>query len=250
MSCEIRWLLKRTWEPAMLDVSGIDVWYGKNHVLRDVSFTVGEGEVVALVGSNAAGKTTTMRSLMGLKELRSGAIRLAGADLSEADTVRRVRSGLVLVPEGRQVFPKFSVADNLAMGAYHRSDRNDIGDELESVFELFPRLRERRAQKAGSMSGGEQQMLALARGLLAKPRFLLLDEPVLGLAPLIIVEIENIVRKLVARGIGVLLAEQNAAMALRLASRAYVLESGRISASGSSQELQQNETVRRMYLGA
>jgi len=233
----------------MLEVSGIDVWYGKNHVLRDVSFTVGEGEVVALVGSNAAGKTTTMRSLMGLKELRSGAIRLAGADLSEADTVRRVRSGLVLVPEGRQVFPKFSVADNLAMGAYHRADRNGIGDELESVFELFPRLRERRAQKAGSMSGGEQQMLALARGLLAKPRFLLLDEPVLGLAPLIIVEIENIVRKLVARGIGVLLAEQNAAMALRLASRAYVLESGRISASGSSQELQQNETVRRMYLG-
>ena len=230
-------------------MSGIDVWYGKNHVLRDVSFTVGEGEVVALVGSNAAGKTTTMRSLMGLKELRSGAIRLAGADLSEADTVRRVRSGLVLVPEGRQVFPKFSVADNLAMGAYHRADRNGIGDELESVFELFPRLRERRAQKAGSMSGGEQQMLALARGLLAKPRFLLLDEPVLGLAPLIIVEIENIVRKLVARGIGVLLAEQNAAMALRLASRAYVLESGRISASGSSQELQQNETVRRMYLG-
>lgn len=233
----------------MLDVSGIDVWYGKNHVLRDVSFKVGEGEVVALVGSNAAGKTTTMRSLMGLKELRSGTVRLAGADLSQADTVRRVRSGLVLVPEGRQVFPKFSVADNLAMGAYHRAERDNIRDEVESVFELFPRLRERRAQKAGSMSGGEQQMLALARGLLAKPRFLLLDEPVLGLAPLIIVEIENIVRKLAARGIGVLLAEQNAAMALRLASRAYVLESGRISASGSSQELQQNETVRRMYLG-
>lgn len=233
----------------MLDVSGIDVWYGKNHVLRDVSFKVGEGEVVALVGSNAAGKTTTMRSLMGLKELRSGTVRLAGADLSQADTVRRVRSGLVLVPEGRQVFPKFSVADNLAMGAYHRAERDNIRDEVESVFELFPRLRERRAQKAGSMSGGEQQMLALARGLLAKPRFLLLDEPVLGLAPLIIVEIEHIVRKLAARGIGVLLAEQNAAMALRLASRAYVLESGRISASGSSEELQQNETVRRMYLG-
>lgn len=233
----------------MLDVSGIDVWYGKNQVLRDVSFKVGEGEVVALVGSNAAGKTTTMRSLMGLKELRSGTVRLAGVDLSQADTVRRVRSGLVLVPEGRQVFPKFSVADNLSMGAYHRAERDNIRDEVESVFELFPRLRERRAQKAGSMSGGEQQMLALARGLLAKPRFLLLDEPVLGLAPLIIVEIEHIVRKLAARGIGVLLAEQNAAMALRLASRAYVLESGRISASGSSQELQQNETVRRMYLG-
>jgi branched-chain amino acid transport system ATP-binding protein len=233
----------------MLDVSGIEVWYGKNHVLRDVSFKVSEGEVVALVGSNAAGKTTTMRSLMGLKELRSGTVRLAGTDLSRADTVRRVRSGLVLVPEGRQVFPKFSVADNLAMGAYHRAERNDIREEVESVFELFPRLRERRAQKAGSMSGGEQQMLALARGLLGKPRFLLLDEPVLGLAPLIIVEIEHIVRKLAERGIGVLLAEQNAAMALRLASRAYVLESGRISASGSSQELQQNETVRRMYLG-
>jgi len=233
----------------MLDVSSVNVWYGKNHVLRDVSFKVGEGEVVALVGSNAAGKTTTMRSLMGLKDLRSGTVRLAGADLTKADTVRRVRSGLVLVPEGRQVFPKFSVMDNLAMGAYHRADRNCISDEIESAFELFPRLCERRTQHAGSMSGGEQQMLALARGLLAKPKFLLLDEPVLGLAPLIIVEIEHIIRKLAACGIGVLLAEQNAAMALRLASRAYVLESGRISASGSSRQLQQNDTVRRLYLG-
>jgi len=233
----------------MLEVSGVDVWYGKNHVLRDVSLKVGQGEVVALIGSNAAGKTTTMRSLMGLKEMRSGSVRLGGADLTGADTIRRVKSGLVLVPEGRQVFPKFSVSDNLAMGAYHREDRNDVRGEVEDVFELFPRLRERRTQKAGSMSGGEQQMLALARGLLSRPRCLLLDEPVLGLAPLIIQEIEEIVRKLSARGISVLLAEQNAAMALRLATRAYVLESGRISAAGSTQELKQNETVRRLYLG-
>ena len=234
----------------MLEVSGFNVWYGKNHVLRDVSFTVGEGEVVALVGSNAAGKTTTMRSLMGLKELRSGSVRLQGRDLSQADTIGRVKSGLVLVPEGRQVFPKFTVTDNLAMGAYHRKDRNALQGELEDVFDLFPRLRERRHQKAGSMSGGEQQMLALARGMLSRPRCLLLDEPVLGLAPLVISEIENTVRKLAARGISVLLAEQNAAMALRLANRAYVLESGRISAEGSSDELQQNESVRRLYLGA
>lgn len=233
----------------MLEVAGVDVWYGKNHVLRDLSFSVKEGEVVALVGSNAAGKTTTMRSLMGLKEMRAGTVRLAGADLSGADTIRRVRSGLVLVPEGRQVFPKFSVADNLSMGAYHRSDRNDVRDEVEEVFELFPRLRERRTQKAGSMSGGEQQMLALARGLLSRPRCLLLDEPVLGLAPLIIREIESIIRKLAERGISVLLAEQNAAMALRLATRAYVLESGRISASGTTLQLQENESVRRLYLG-
>jgi branched-chain amino acid transport system ATP-binding protein len=234
----------------MLEVSGIDAWYGKNHVLRDVSIRVGEGEVVALVGPNAAGKTTTMRSLMGLKEIRSGSVKLAGVDLTSADTIGRVKSGLVLVPEGRQVFPRFSVSDNLAMGAYHRGDRDRVQDEVEGVFELFPRLRERRTQKAGSMSGGEQQMLALARGLLSQPRCLLLDEPVLGLAPLIIGEIESTIRKLAERGIGVLLAEQNAAMALRLSTRAYVLESGRISASGSSQELQQNESARRLYFSA
>lgn len=233
----------------MLEVSGVDVWYGKNHVLRGVSLSVGEGEVVALVGSNAAGKTTTLRSLIGLKEVLAGTVHLGGVDLTRADTIRRVKSGLVLVPEGRQVFPRFSVADNLAMGAYHRDDRDDVRDEIEGVYELFPRLRERRHQRAGSMSGGEQQMLALARGLLSRPRCLLLDEPVLGLAPLIIHEIEATIRKLAQRGISVLLAEQNAAMALRLATRAYVLESGRIAAAGSSDQLQQDESVRRLYLG-
>lgn len=234
----------------MLEVDAINTWYGKNHVLRDVSLRVAQGEVVALVGSNAAGKTTTMRSLMGLKDVRSGSVRFNGADISGLDTIRRVKSGLVLVPEGRQVFPKFTVAENLAMGAYSRDDRDRIDDDVNDVYELFPRLRERRHQKAGSMSGGEQQMLALGRGLLAKPKCLLLDEPVLGLAPLVIEEIESTVRKLAARGIGVLLAEQNAAMALRLASRAYVLESGAVSAAGSSKELQQNEKVRRLYLGS
>jgi branched-chain amino acid transport system ATP-binding protein len=233
----------------MLEANSLEVWYGKNHVLRDVSFRVGEGEVVALIGSNAAGKTTTMRSLMGLKDMRGGVVRLAGEDLTHADTIGRVRRGLVLVPEGRQVFPKFSVADNLSMGAYHRADRDRIAGEVEEVYGLFSRLRERRHQKAGSMSGGEQQMLALARGLLARPRCLLLDEPVLGLAPLIIHEIETIIRKLAQRGMSILLAEQNAAMALRLATRAYVLESGRICASGSSNQLQETESVRRLYLG-
>jgi len=207
------------------------------------------GEVVALIGANAAGKTTTLRIALGLKELTSGAVRFDGADLARAATPERVRRGLVLVPEGRQVFVKFTVAENLLMGGYHRGDRNRMQEDLNSMFDLFPRLAERRKQRAGSMSGGEQQMLAIARGLMARPRCLVLDEPTLGLAPIIVQEIAATVRRLADTGMTVLLAEQNAAMALGCAGRAYVLDSGKVVLEGAANELERNQTVRKLYLG-
>ena len=234
----------------MLELERINVRYGKNHVLKEVSLKVGEGEVVSLIGSNAAGKTTTLRTALGLKEAASGSLRFAGEDITRLATHQRVGRGLVLVPEGRQVFIKFTVVENLLMGAYHRPDRDAAGKELEYVFGLFPRLRERSAQKAGSMSGGEQQMLAIARGLMAKPKCLLLDEPTLGLAPIIVEEIAATVRKLAAGGMTILLAEQNVAMALGCAARAYVLESGNISLEGQSDQLRQTDAIKSLYLGS
>jgi branched-chain amino acid transport system ATP-binding protein len=233
----------------MLELDRINVHYGKNHVLRDVSIRVGEGEVVSLIGSNAAGKTTTLRAVLGLKDSTSGTLRLAGEDITKLPTHARVHRGLVLVPEGRQVFVKFTVYENLLMGAYHRTDRDRAQKEIDLAFDMFPRLRERRAQKAGSMSGGEQQMLAIARGLMAKPKCLLLDEPTLGLAPIIVEEIAATVRRLAASGMTVLLAEQNAAMALACAGRAYVLESGNISLEGGAEELKQTDAIKSLYLG-
>jgi len=233
----------------MLELSDIDVHYGKNQVLKRVGLRVNDGEVVALVGANAAGKTTTLRTIMGLKRSTSGAIVFDSQTINDATTAARVHHGIVLVPEGRQIFPKFSVAENLLMGAYHRGDRNRVDGDIDALFELFPRLRERRGQKAGSMSGGEQQMLAIARGLIAKPRCLLLDEPTLGLAPLIVQEIARIVRMLAGKGMAILLAEQNAAMALGVADRAYVLETGRVSLEGTGADLTRDEAVRRNYLG-
>jgi branched-chain amino acid transport system ATP-binding protein len=233
----------------MIEFERVNVHYGKNHVLKDVSVKVGEGEVVSLIGSNAAGKTTTLRAALGLKETTSGSLRFDGDDVTRLSTHERVRRGLVLVPEGRQVFIKFTVFENLLMGAYHRADRNDTDKELEYVFSLFPRLRERRAQKAGSMSGGEQQMLAIARGLMAKPKCLLLDEPTLGLAPIVVEEIAATVRRLAETGMTVLLAEQNAAMALSCAQRAYVLKSGNISLEGQADELRESDAIKELYLG-
>jgi branched-chain amino acid transport system ATP-binding protein len=233
----------------MIELDRINVHYGKNHVLKDVSIRVGEGEVVSLIGSNAAGKTTTLRAALGLKDSTSGTLRLAGEDITRLPTHARVHRGLVLVPEGRQVFVKFTVYENLLMGAYHRTDRDRAQKEIDLVFDMFPRLRERRAQKAGSMSGGEQQMLAIARGLMAKPTCLLLDEPTLGLAPIIVEEIAATVRRLAASGMTILLAEQNAAMALACAGRAYVLESGNISLEGGAEELKQTDAIKSLYLG-
>ena len=233
----------------MLSLDRVNVRYGKNHVLKDVSMRIGEGEVVSLIGSNAAGKTTTLRTVLGLKETVSGSLRFAGEDITRLATHERVDRGLVLVPEGRQVFTKFTVTENLLMGAYHRADRDAAGKELEPMFTLFPRLGERRAQKAGSMSGGEQQMLAIARGLMAKPRCLLLDEPTLGLAPIIVEEIAATIARLAAGGMTILLAEQNVAIALDCATRAYVLESGNLSLEGRSDELRQTDAIKSLYLG-
>lgn len=233
----------------MLELSGINVHYGKIHVLRDVGFRIEQSEIAALIGPNAAGKTTTLRTLIGLKACTNGAILFENRPIHGLSTPDRVRLGIVLVPEGRQVFPKFPVLENLRMGAFHRPDRDRIQADFEAVFELFPKLAERRNQKAGLMSGGEQQMLAIARGLMAKPRFLLLDEPTLGLAPIIVEEIEAAIRRLAARGITILIAEQNAAMAMRVAHRIYVLKSGSISLEGSPEALAQSPEIQRLYLG-
>jgi branched-chain amino acid transport system ATP-binding protein len=233
----------------MIEFDGIDIHYGKNHVLKRLSMKVDEGEVVSLIGANAAGKTTALRAAMGLKQSSAGTLRFAGADITRLSTHERVSRGLVLVPEGRQVFTKFTLTENLLMGAYHRADRNAVGKELEYVFGLFPQLQERRAQKAGSMSGGEQQMLAIARGLMAKPKCLLLDEPTLGLAPIIVEEIIATLRRLASEGMTILLAEQNAAMALACCSRAYLLESGKISLEGDADALRHSEAIQRLYLG-
>ena len=234
----------------MLELDRISVQYGKRPVLREVSLSIGAGEVVTLVGANAAGKTTTLRTVMGLKDPTSGAIRFDGKDVTRLSTVERVRLGLALSPEGRQVFPKFTVAENLMMGGYHRSDRNRLDGDIAGVYEMFPRLAERRGQKAGSMSGGEQQMLAIGRALISRPRCLLLDEPTLGLAPIIVDEIDRIIRELAKGGMTILLVEQNAAMALAVADRAYVLESGSISLEGKAAVLKETAEVRRLYLGA
>jgi branched-chain amino acid transport system ATP-binding protein len=233
----------------MLAFDRVNAQYAKNRVLRDLSINVAAGEVVALIGPNAAGKTTTLRTLMGLKQTTSGSIHFAGKDVTRLATHERVRLGMVLAPEGRQVFVKFTVMENLRMGAYHRPDRNHIDQDLDRVFAMFPRLAERRDQKAGSMSGGEQQMLAIARGLMAKPAFLLLDEPSLGLAPIIVGEITRVVRELADTGMTILLAEQNAAMALACASRAYVLESGSVSLEGNADELRESDAIKDLYLG-
>jgi branched-chain amino acid transport system ATP-binding protein len=234
----------------MLELKTISVQFGKRPVLRDVSLTVGVGEVVSLVGANAAGKTTTLRTIMGLKETTGGTILFDGQDVTRQSTVERVRGGLALSPEGRQIFPKFTVEENLLMGGYHRADRNHLEGDIAVVCKMFPRLEERLAQKAGSMSGGEQQMLAIGRALISRPRCLLLDEPTLGLAPIVVAEIGTIVRRLAEDGMSILLAEQNAAMALGVADRAYVIESGRISLQGEAAALKETAAVKRLYLGA
>jgi branched-chain amino acid transport system ATP-binding protein len=233
----------------MLELEGINVHYGKMHVLHDMTLRVATGEVAALIGPNAAGKTTTLRMLVGLKECSSGTIQFANESIQRLSTPDRIRLGMALVPEGRQVFTKFSVFDNLQLGAFHRADRDHLDADLESVFALFPKLAERRHQKAGLMSGGEQQMLAIARGLMAKPRLLLLDEPTLGLAPIIVEEIELAISRLAGEGMTILVAEQNAAMAMRVAHRVYVLTSGRISLEGAPAELARSPEIARLYLG-
>jgi branched-chain amino acid transport system ATP-binding protein len=233
----------------MLELSGIDVHYAKNQVLKRVALIVADREIVALIGANAAGKTTTLRTIMGLKAPSAGTISFDGAMLNGTTTSERVDRGLALIPEGRQVFPKFSVTENLLMGAYHRHDRNRLDRDLGMLFDMFPRLSERRRQAAGSMSGGEQQMLAIGRALMARPRLLLLDEPSLGLAPLIVKQIFDVIREInTEQKVTVFLVEQNAFHALKLAHRGYVMQTGRIIMSGTGRELLANKDVRAAYL--
>jgi branched-chain amino acid transport system ATP-binding protein len=233
----------------MLHVEGLRVRYGQVTALWDVGFDVESGEVVALVGANGAGKTTTLKALSGQLKPESGTIRLDGDPLENRSTMEIVERGVIHVPEGRKLFPEMTVRDNLLLGGFHRAARPHQTERLEKVFAIFPRLRERRGQIAGTLSGGEQQMVAIGRGLMAGPRILMLDEPSLGLAPLLVDEMFRVIEEINRQGVTVLLVEQNTEHALRIAQRAFVLESGRVVLSGTGAELLENEGVREAYLG-
>jgi branched-chain amino acid transport system ATP-binding protein len=235
----------------LLQLDHLSVHYGGIQALQDVSLSVAPGEIVTLIGANGAGKTSCLRAISGLIPLGGGSIQWAGQDLKKMDAARRVHLGLAHAPEGRMVLAQQSVEDNLKLGAFvHRRDKAGAERSLEDVYQLFPRLRERRHQSAGTLSGGEQQMLAIGRALMARPKLLLLDEPSLGLAPLVVAEIFDRMRGLNEKGMALLLVEQNAQLALRLAQRAYVLESGRIVLEGKAQDLLRDSRVRTAYLGA
>ena len=234
---------------AMLEVENIHSYYGNIHALKGVSLTVDQGEIVSLIGGNGAGKTTTLRSITGIMKPREGAVRLEGEDLAPYKAHEIVYKGIAMVPEGRRIFARLTVAENLDMGAYSRSSKQEIASDLERVYNLFPRLRERRAQIAGTLSGGEQQMLATGRALMARPRILLMDEPSMGLAPVLVELIFDTIKRINEEGTTVLLVEQNALMALSIADRGYVLQTGEIILHDVAEKLQKNEMIQKAYLG-
>ncbi|MBN8594735.1 MAG: ABC transporter ATP-binding protein [Anaerolineae bacterium] len=233
----------------MLKVDSIHAYYGNIHALHGISLHIDEGEIVTLIGSNGAGKTTIIRSISGIMHPREGSILLDGEPIHQVPAHALVSKGISQSPEGRRIFPRLTVLDNLEMGAFHRNDRPGIKADIEMVYGLFPRLKERTKQYAGTLSGGEQQMLAMGRALMARPRLLLLDEPSMGLAPVLVENIFEIIQRINKQGMTVLLVEQNALMALEVANRGYVLQSGRIVLADSAQNLIQNEMVRKVYLG-
>lgn len=233
----------------MLKIDNIDVYYGAIHALKGISLEVNEGEIVTLIGANGAGKSTTLRTISGLLKPKAGSITFLGQNIVGVRAHEIVKKGISQVPEGRRVFAEMTVMENLDLGAFVRKDKAGIQQDLKHVFELFPRLEERKNQSAGTLSGGEQQMLAMGRALMSRPKLLLLDEPSMGLAPLLIKEIFNIIVDINKSGTTVLLVEQNANMALSIANRAYVLETGRITLSGKAQDLAASEDVRKAYLG-
>jgi branched-chain amino acid transport system ATP-binding protein len=233
----------------VLTINDIHTYYGAIHALKGVSLRVGATEIVTLIGANGAGKSTTLRSINGLNHPRQGTITFRGDDITNASPHSIVKNGIAQSPEGRRLFPRMSVTENLEMGAFQRTDKENFREDMDRVFELFPRLYERRAQKAGTMSGGEQQMCAIGRALMARPKLLLLDEPSMGLAPIFVEKIFEIVIEINQQGTPVLLVEQNALMALDIASRGYVLETGRVALEGPAKELRVNEQVRKTYLG-
>ena len=234
---------------AMLEVKNLHVHYGVIEAIKGISFEVNQGEVIALIGANGAGKTTTLHTITGLIKPTSGSILFEGKDITKIPGHKIVPMGMAHVPEGRRVFAQLSVYDNLMMGAYTRKDKDEIRDNLQMVYERFPRLMERQNQLAGTLSGGEQQMLAMGRALMSQPGIILMDEPSMGLSPIFVNEIFDIIQKVSQSGTTVLLVEQNAKKALSIADRAYVLETGKISLSGDAKELANNEAVRKAYLG-
>jgi branched-chain amino acid transport system ATP-binding protein len=233
----------------VLEVQDIHAFYGRIQALRGVSLDVGPGEIVTLIGSNGAGKSTTLRAINGLVHPREGSIVFQGEDISNKPPHEIVVLGISQSPEGRRIFGRMSVSENLELGAYQRKDKDGIAEDTERVFGLFPRLEERRNQKAGTLSGGEQQMLAMGRALMARPKLLLLDEPSMGLAPIFVERIFEIIVEINKQGTPVLLVEQNALMALEIANRGYVLETGTIALAGDAKDLRENEQVRKTYLG-
>jgi branched-chain amino acid transport system ATP-binding protein len=233
----------------ILQLADIHTYYGSIHALKGISLEVHEGEIVTLLGANGAGKSTTLRSINGLNHPRQGHISFQGRDITSVPAHEIVKRGIAQSPEGRRLFPRMTVTENLEMGAFQRKDRGEIKGDMDRVFELFPRLQERRTQKAGTMSGGEQQMCAIGRALMARPKLLLLDEPSLGLAPIFVERIFDIIKQINEQGTSILLVEQNALMALDAADRGYVLETGRIVLADNAESLKTNEQVRKTYLG-
>jgi len=236
-------------ENIMLQVDSVHVHYGAIHALKGISLKVKKGQIVTLIGANGAGKTSTLSAITNLVSKTSGKILFKGGDISHAATHQIVMNGIAMVPEGRRIFPNLSVMENLLMGAYSRKDPEAVKTDLEWVFDLFPRLEERSKQLGGTLSGGEQQMLAVARGLMTRPELLMLDEPSLGLAPLLVKEVFEVIRRIRDEGVTILLVEQNAMAALKIADYAYVLETGRIVLEGTGSHLLRNDDVRKAYLG-
>ncbi len=234
---------------SLLEIKDLSVYYGMIQALKGISFTVDEGEVIALIGANGAGKTTTLHTITGLLPVSGGSITFDGTDITKVPAHRIVSMGMAHVPEGRRVFANLSVLQNLKMGAFTRKDKEEIRNNLEDVFSRFPRLKERQNQLAGTLSGGEQQMLAIGRALMSNPKILLMDEPSMGLSPIFVAEIFDIIEKVKESGTTVLLVEQNAKKALSISDRAYVLETGRIVLDGKASDLLQNEEIRKAYLG-
>jgi branched-chain amino acid transport system ATP-binding protein len=233
----------------LLEVKGIHVYYGVIPALRGLSLSVERGRIVTLAGANGAGKTTTLKAIMGIHPPKEGSIRYKGGDITRIPADRRAEMGIALVPEGRQIFARLTVRENLDLGAYHRKDRDGVQRDLEWVLSLFPVLKERETQTAGTLSGGEQQMLALARGLMGHPELLMLDEPSLGLAPLVVRDIYRVIGEINRSGITILLVEQNINMAMKVASYAYILETGEIHAEGRPEEVMKKENIMKAYLG-
>jgi branched-chain amino acid transport system ATP-binding protein len=234
---------------SLLALESLEVAYGGIRAVKGIDLEVKQGETVCLIGANGAGKTTTLRAITGLVRAAAGRVRYDGADITALRVHEIARRGLALVPEGRGIFPQLTVDENLAMGAYARSDRQGVGGDIERAFTLFPRLKERRQQVAGTLSGGEQQMLAIGRALMSRPRLLLLDEPSMGLAPLMVERIFEVIRAIAAEGVTLLLVEQNARLALEASHRGYVLESGTVSVSGEARALLDDPRIRQAYLG-